>query len=89
MLIPVFKTLPPFSCLNLIIHQRPCLCKFSAGIAQASVIRYNKETYATIPQLGGDEPNMAILTVNDITLSFGEETILEHITFEMQKGRCV
>lgn len=32
---------------------------------------------------------MAILTVNDITLSFGEETILEHITFEMQKGEHI
>ena len=32
---------------------------------------------------------MAILTVNNIKQSFGEETILENITFEMQKGERV
>jgi len=32
---------------------------------------------------------MAILTVNDVTVSFGEETILESITFEMQKGEHI
>lgn len=32
---------------------------------------------------------MAILTVNDVTVSFGEETILEGITFEMQKGEHI
>ncbi len=32
---------------------------------------------------------MAILTVNGLTVSFGEETILENITFEMQKGEHI
>ena len=32
---------------------------------------------------------MAILTVNDVTVSFGEETILEGITLEMQKGEHI
>ena len=32
---------------------------------------------------------MAILTVNNITVSFGEETVLENITFEMQKGEHI
>lgn len=32
---------------------------------------------------------MAILTVNNITQSFGEESILENITFEMQKGERI
>ncbi len=32
---------------------------------------------------------MAILTVNNITQSFGETTILEHVTFELQKGERV
>ncbi len=32
---------------------------------------------------------MAILTVNDITQSFGETSILEGVTFEMQKGERV
>lgn len=32
---------------------------------------------------------MAILTVNNITLSFGETVILENITFEMQKGERI
>ncbi len=32
---------------------------------------------------------MAILTVKDLSLSFGEEKILESITFEMQKGERV
>ena len=30
---------------------------------------------------------MAILTVNNISLSFGEESILEHVSFELQKGQ--
>ena len=32
---------------------------------------------------------MAILTVNGVTVSFGEETILEGIAFEVQKGEHV
>jgi len=32
---------------------------------------------------------MAILTVNNITVSFGDTTILENITFEMQKGERI
>lgn len=32
---------------------------------------------------------MAVLTVNDISLSFGETVILENITFEMQKGERI
>ncbi len=32
---------------------------------------------------------MAILTVNNITQSFGETTILEDVTFEMQKGERI
>ncbi len=32
---------------------------------------------------------MAILTVNGITVSFGEETVLEDVTFEMQKGEHI
>ncbi len=32
---------------------------------------------------------MAILTVTGLTVSFGEETVLENITFEMQKGEHV
>ena len=32
---------------------------------------------------------MAILTVTDISLAFGEETIIENISFELQKGEHV
>ena len=32
---------------------------------------------------------MAILTVNNITQSFGEETVLRGVTFELQKGERV
>lgn len=32
---------------------------------------------------------MAVLTVNDISLSFGETVILENITFEMQRGERI
>ncbi len=32
---------------------------------------------------------MAILTVSDISLAFGEETIIENVSFELQKGEHV